>query len=145
MAEVQSMLHHQTPSCQISFSPTYEDIKPHSHHNQSQGSLAHCLVTAFGRSKWKKFTQTQAIQNLKHKTQPISSAILHTCWPIQFMSIKYSFFIILGRYGHIGKWVQENIIFMRFCCCFKLTKKIKKLLNEQLTHTIPNAQTGTVQ
>ena len=37
-------------------------------------------------------------------------------------------------YGHIGKWIQENIIFKRFCCCFKLIKKIQKLLNEQLTH-----------
>ena len=28
-----------------------------------------------------------------------------------------------GGYGHTGKWIQENIIFMRFCCCFKLSKK----------------------
>ena len=34
------------------------------------------------------------------------------------------------------KWMQENIIFMRFCCCFKLSKKIEKLLNEQLTLAI---------
>ena len=44
--------------------------------------------------------------------------------------------IILGGYGHMGKWVRENIIFMRFCCCFKLSKKIEKLLNEQPTHAI---------
>ena len=38
---------------------------------------------------------------------------------------KYIFFIILGGYGHTGKWIQENIIYMRFCCCFKLSKKLK--------------------
>ena len=38
--------------------------------------------------------------------------------------------------GHIGKWIQENIIFMRFCRHFKLSKKIEKLLNEQPTHAI---------
>ena len=42
--------------------------------------------------------------------------------------------IISGGYGHIGKWIQENIIFMGFCCCFKLREKIEKLLNEQLTN-----------
>ena len=46
------------------------------------------------------------------------------------------FFLILRGYGHIGKWTQENIIFMSFCCCFKLSKKIEKLLNEQRTHAI---------
>ena len=38
----------------------------------------------------------------------------HTCQPIQFTNIKYIFFIILGGYGHTGKWIQENIIFMIF-------------------------------
>ena len=33
----------------------------------------------------------------------------------------------------MGKWIPENIIFMRFCSCFKLSKKIEKLLNEQPT------------
>ena len=72
----------------------------------------------------------------------------HTCQPIQFTSIKYFFFflIILGGYGHIGKWIQENIIFMRFCCCFKLRKKTEKLSNEQLTHTVAKCTlTGLVQ
>ena len=56
------------------------------------------------------------------------------------------FFIILGGYGHTGKWIQENIIFMRFCCCFKLSKKTEKLLNEQLTHIIAKCTlTGLVQ
>ena len=45
------------------------------------------------------------------------------------------FFIILGGYGLSGKWIQENIIFMRFCC-FKLSKKIEKLSNEQLMNAI---------
>ena len=43
-------------------------------------------------------------------------------------SMKYSFFIVLGGYGHIEKWIQENIIFMRFYC-FKLSKKTGKLSN----------------
>ena len=55
---------------------------------------------------------------------------------IQFTGIKYSFFIILGGYGHIGKWIQEKAIFMRFCCGFKLSKKTEKLLNEQPTLAI---------
>ena len=41
-----------------------------------------------------------------------------------------------GGYGYIGKLIQENIIFMRFCDCFKLSKKIEKLLNKQPTHTL---------
>ena len=57
-----------------------------------------------------------------------------------------SFFsIILGGYGHIGKWIQENIIFMRFCC-FKLSKKFEKLSNEQLAQAITKCTlTGLVQ
>ena len=39
-----------------------------------------------------------------------------------------------GGFGHTGKWIQENIIFMQFC--FKLSKKIEKLLKEQPTHTL---------
>ena len=69
----------------------------------------------------------------------------HTCQPIQFTGIKYSSFIIFGGYGHIGKWIQENIIFMRFCCCFKLSKKTEKLLNGQLTLAIAKCtRTGLV-
>ena len=71
---------------------------------------------------------------------------MHTCQPIQFTSIKYSFFIIWGGYGQIGKWIQENIIFMSFCCCFKLSKKTEKLSNEQPTHSIAKSTlTGIVQ
>ena len=40
-----------------------------------------------------------------------------------------------GGYGY-GKLIQENIIFMRFCDCFKLSKKAEKLLNEQPTHAL---------
>ena len=72
----------------------------------------------------------------------------HTCQPIiQFTGIKYSLFFChyFGGYGHIGKWIQENIIFMRFCC-FKLSKKIEKLLNGQLAHAITKCTlTGLVQ
>ena len=50
--------------------------------------------------------------------------------------IQFFFLIILGGYGHIGKWIQENTIFMRFCCCFKLSKKIEKLSNEQPMNAI---------
>ena len=39
---------------------------------------------------------------------------LHTCEPIQFPGIKYIFFFILGGYGHLRKWIQENIIFLLF-------------------------------
>ena len=70
----------------------------------------------------------------------------HTCQPIQFASIKILKIIILGRYGHTGKWIQENIIFMRFCCCFKLSKKIEKPSNKETTHAIAKcALTGLVQ
>ena len=47
----------------------------------------------------------------------------HTCQTTQFTSIKYSFFIIVGGCGQTGKWKQENIIFMRFGCCFKPSTK----------------------
>ena len=45
---------------------------------------------------------------------------------------KIQFFHYLG---HIGKWIQEITIFMRFCC-FKLSKKIETPLNEQLRDAI---------
>ena len=69
----------------------------------------------------------------------------HTCQPIQFTSIKYSFFIILGGYGHTGKWIQENAILIIFRC-FKLSKMIERLLNQQLTQSIAKCTlTGLVQ
>ena len=61
---------------------------------------------------------------------------VHTGQPIQFTSIIYSFSLWgggEGGYGHTGKWIQENTIFMRFCCCFKLSKNTEKLLNKQPT------------
>ena len=49
------------------------------------------------------------------------------------------FFIILGGYGHTRKWMQGNIIFMRFCCYFKLAERLKNcLLSSQHTPS-PNA------
>ena len=57
----------------------------------------------------------------------------HTAQPIQFTSIKYSIFIILGGYGHTGKWIQENIIFVRFCCCFKLSEKTENTPMNSIT------------
>ena len=62
--------------------------------------------------------------------------LMHTCQPVQFTSIKFLKIIILGGYGHTGKWIQENVIFMRFCCCFKLSKKIEKLSNQQPMNAI---------
>ena len=60
--------------------------------------------------------------------------------PIQFTCVKYKIcFIILGRYGHIGKWIQENIMFMRFCC-FKLSKKTEKLSNKQPTEKLSSSR-----
>ena len=65
---------------------------------------------------------------------------MHTCQPIQFTGIKYMFFPSSffcfgggggGGYGHTEKWIQEKIIFMRFCCSFKLSKKKKKTLKVQ--------------
>ena len=75
----------------------------------------------------------------------VPQLVLHTC--PTYTSIKYILkIIILGGYGPIGKWIQENIIFMRFCWCFKLSKKIEKCLNEQPTHSITKCTlTGRVQ
>ena len=47
---------------------------------------------------------------------------------------KIHFFHYLGGNGLKGKLIQENIIFMRFCCCFELSEKIKKTV-EQATNT----------
>ena len=55
---------------------------------------------------------------------------------IQFTSIKFIKIIIWGGYGQTGKWIQENIIWLRFCCCFKLSKKTEKLSNEQPMNAI---------
>ena len=71
----------------------------------------------------------------KHPSRQMT--LSHTCQPVQFTSIKYSFSLFFGgEYGHTGKRIQENISFMRFCCCFKLSKKIQKLSNELPTNTI---------
>ena len=51
-------------------------------------------------------------------------------YKIQFFLLFWGDMAILQQ----QKWIQENIIFMRFCCCFKLSKKIEKLWKEQ-----PNA------
>ena len=71
----------------------------------------------------------------------------HTCQPIQFTGIKLKKSLFSGDMAIIiRKWIQENIIFMRFCCCFKLSKKTEKLSNEQLTHPITKCTlTGIVQ
>ena len=97
------------------------------------------------------FSCSQAAYKHLHKVSAPIKAVTalvdhHTCQPIQFTGIKFKKIIILGGYGHIGKWIQENIIFMRFCCCFKQSKKIEKLSNEQLMHTIAKCtQIGLVQ
>ena len=49
---------------------------------------------------------------------------------------KIQYFHYFRGYDHTGKWIQENIIFMRFCCCFKLRKKTEKLSEEQLMNAI---------
>ena len=41
---------------------------------------------------------------------------------------------------------SRKTVFMRFCYGFKMSKKIEKLLNEQLTHTIAKCTlTGLVR
>ena len=76
---------------------------------------------------------TQCLCSQSISERALGSA--HAYQPLQFTSIKYSFFIILGGYVHTGKWIQENSIYMRFCC-FKLSKKIEKLSNEQPMNAI---------
>ena len=62
---------------------------------------------------------------------------LHTRQPIQFTSIKYIFFIILGGYGHIEKWIQENITFTRFCSFG--AKRLKQCRTSSRHMPSPNA------
>ena len=70
----------------------------------------------------------------------------HTCQPMQFTSINKIKSLFWGGYGRIGNWIQENKIFIRFWCCFKLSEKSEKLSNEQLTHAIAKCTlTGLVQ
>ena len=69
---------------------------------------------------------TVLILSLGEHRYKLLFAIFHTCQPRQFTGIKKKSLIILGEYGNTGKWIQENIIFMRYCCCFKLSKKIFK-------------------
>ena len=69
----------------------------------------------------------------------LTGIYIYTSQPIQFTSIKYRFFIILRGYGHIGKWTQENIIFMRFCYCFKLAKRLKNCWTSSWHMPSPNA------
>ena len=64
----------------------------------------------------------------------------HTCQPIQFAKTQYKIHFFSLFWGNMailtGKWIQENVIFVRFCCCFKLSKKIEELSNEQLMNAI---------
>ena len=48
------------------------------------------------------------------------------------------FFIILGGYGHIGKRIQQNIIFMRFCC-LNWAKRLKNCRMSSWHMPLPNA------
>ena len=97
-----------------------------------------CSVPSHVCKKVKQWWARQQWNGVHTWSSPLGMQYSHTCQPIQFTSIKYSFFslIILGGYDHTGKWIQENIIFMRFCCCFKLSKKIEKLSNEQPMNAI---------
>ena len=80
--------------------------------------------------------------NNKRKRRKGMITTTHTVYQYKIISK----IIIWWGYGHIGKWIQENIIFMRFWCCFKLSKMIEKLSNKQPTHTIAKCTlTGLVQ
>ena len=80
---------------------------------------------------------------VKYRKLPVNAYLLtHTVYQYKM----HFFFIILGGYGHTGKWIQENIIFMRFCCCFILSKKTEKLSKEQLMNAITKSTVaGLVQ
>ena len=96
--------------------------------------------------EWDRECEHRPIRTLF--TQGLSSELLplHTYQPIYLSThipinpyTVYQYKILSFFWGgggvHIGKWIQENIIFMRFCC-FKLSQKIQKLSNEQPTHAI---------
>ena len=51
-----------------------------------------------------------------------------------------------GGFGRTGKWIQENVIFMRFFVVVLKWVKTEKLLNEQPAHAIAKCTlTGQVQ
>ena len=72
---------------------------------------------------------------------------IHTCQPIKFTSIKK---YIKNHYFR-GIWPYWRMDtgkhhFHEICCCFKLSKKTEKLLNEQPTYAIAKCTlTGLVQ
>ena len=77
---------------------------------------------------------SESPKNIKHNCLFTVTAYLstHTVYWYKIQFLHY-----FGRiWPYIAKWIQGNIIFMRFCCCFKLSKKIEKQLNEQPTHAI---------
>ena len=76
--------------------------------------------------------------SLSHTHTHMHTHTHHTCQPKQFTRVIYCFFslIILGDMAILGNGYRENIVYMRFCCCFKLSEKIEKLSNEQPIHAI---------
>ena len=68
---------------------------------------------------------------------------VYTCQPIQFTSIEYIFVISGGGgggggYGRIGKWIQENRIFMRFCFVLNWAKRFKNCRRSSRRTPSPN-------
>ena len=103
------------------------------------------LVTDRKRNEAQSARAESVHKGANQRSKDVTQAYLSTRTVYQY-KIQGFFSIILGRYGHIGKWIEENIIFMRFCCCFKLSEKIEKLSNEQPTHAITKCtRTGLVQ
>ena len=70
------------------------------------------------------------------KSLIVTVAYLSTHTVYRYKILFFSLSLLWGGYGHIGKWIQENIIIRQFCCCFKLSKKVEKLSNEQPTQAI---------
>ena len=84
---------------------------------------------------------------LLHTGSPLHSGKVSYLSTHRVYQYKIQFLIILGGYGH-NYWKMDTgrYHFHEIWCCFKLSKKIEKLLNEQPALTIAKCTlTGLVQ
>ena len=116
-------------------SPTHHQKKSNSPYAMSSLLTLYPTIHSFGIQISTLSTASHAwliVPNMSawhpRTLSPMSSSLLrpHTIIPVNPYSLlvqNNNKILIWGRYGHTGKCIQENLIFMRFCCCFKLEQK----------------------
>ena len=90
-------------------------------HNPTKLNCSTSQLTTQQRSTSQLTTQ----QRLSCTIPPVNTVPYLSTHTAYRYKIHFFYSIIWGGYDHTAKWIQENLIFRRFCCCFKLAKRLK--------------------